>query len=538
MNECFTGHKNCPDLASAILPTRVVDVGELDGSEPPRLLVTKGLHGQWLSLSHRWGDQKFLTTTSKNLADHIQCIPWLQLPKTFQDAIWVTRKLGFKYIWIDSLCILQDSKDDWITESSKMGDVYKNSILTFAAGHPESPKQGMLAERAPSLPQYSLPFPNPSFHIIQLSYRNATSGAVETVGVQKVPIGTYSSIIEENTLSTRGWVVQETVLSPRTITWGQEGMTWQCRTCAGGEYERKVHMADDVNWKLTPGLHHFPKRILRPTKASAGLFPYNCLPIWWLKLMEWVLRSFSSGDSLTPYDDWYRVLRLYFDCELTYKEDALVAIAGVAKEVELRTGDTYCAGLWRNDFCRGLLWYSNSLVDHVAPSIPSWSWASRKARGNLYFMVPRPTNNDLTIIRVGKVEPARNDLDHIAEVVARGLTRVPPTDYTKNGLQKAFRKNEFYMPAQPEKETGQWLSYHMDLAGCLETSTEPGGRGLVFVDQVLCLSVGTNEKERFGILIRLSKERQGAYQRIGCFRMDLKWESKFGPWKRQNVTMV
>jgi hypothetical protein len=538
MDECFTGHQGCPGLVSAPLPTRVVDVGELDGSEEPRLHITEGLHGQWLSLSHRWGDQKFLTTTSKNLDDHVRRLPWSQLPKTFQDAIWVTRRLGFRYLWIDSLCIIQDSKPDWMIESSSMGNIYKNSVLTIAAGHPESPNQGMLAKRAPLLPQYSLPFSNPSFDAIELSYRNTKSNAIEVVGVQKVPVGTYSSIIDENTLSTRGWVVQETVLSPRTITWGQEGMIWQCRTCAGGEYEKKIHMADDVKWDLTPGHFHFPKRIFRPAKSSTIQPSYNWFFIFWLKLMEWIPRSWYFSHSRALYDDWYRILRLYFNCELTYKEDALVAIAGVAKEMETRTGDTYCAGLWLGDFCRGLLWYSNSLVDYVAPSIPSWSWASRKARNNLWFMVPKPTTDELKVVRVGRTKPAIDGLNEVTEVVVRGLIRVPPRDYSKDGLKIAFRKNEFYLPAQPEKATGQWLSYQLDLEGCLEASTEPGGRGLVFVDQTLCLVVGRSEEERFGILIRPSKEQQGAYQRTGCFRMDLKWQSKFGPWKRQDVLLV
>lgn len=55
------------------------------------------------------------------------------LPPLFQDAIIITRQLGLRYLWIDSLCIIQDSLRDWETEAAKMASIYQNSYVTISA---------------------------------------------------------------------------------------------------------------------------------------------------------------------------------------------------------------------------------------------------------------------------------------------------------------------------------------------------------------------------------------------------------------------
>jgi len=81
-----------------ILPTRVIDVGPMDGSEEPRLIITNGLRANYFTLSHSWGTLKFLTTTSANLQDHLRMIPFSKLSKTFQDSVIITRFLEFRYL--------------------------------------------------------------------------------------------------------------------------------------------------------------------------------------------------------------------------------------------------------------------------------------------------------------------------------------------------------------------------------------------------------------------------------------------------------
>jgi hypothetical protein len=138
------------------LPSRVLYVGtsEKSGQKPsPQLLETEGRKGHYIALSHCWGPpaHRPLMTTQSSLAKHLTSIPWDQMPTTYQHAIIATRRLGFEYIWIDSLCILQDSHDDWLSESKRMGQVYQYARLTIAASHAaESSQPCFFTRPAPS----------------------------------------------------------------------------------------------------------------------------------------------------------------------------------------------------------------------------------------------------------------------------------------------------------------------------------------------------------------------------------------------------
>jgi hypothetical protein len=116
-----------------ILPSRVLDVGPSDGSQQPFLHESRGQVGDYVSLSHRWGGSTMLTTTMRDINQRKSEITLKSMPKTFQDAVFVTRALGISYLWIDSLCIVQDSLGDWEKEAELMGQVYKNATLTIAA---------------------------------------------------------------------------------------------------------------------------------------------------------------------------------------------------------------------------------------------------------------------------------------------------------------------------------------------------------------------------------------------------------------------
>lgn len=98
-----------------------------------KLHETDGEQSAYVALSHRWGDHQPLRLLCDNLSDFRRNIPWSALPKTFQDAIVFARRLDMPYIWIDSLCIVQDSKEDWFVQSSKMAGIYEYASITLAA---------------------------------------------------------------------------------------------------------------------------------------------------------------------------------------------------------------------------------------------------------------------------------------------------------------------------------------------------------------------------------------------------------------------
>jgi len=115
------------------LPFRVIDVGEgEDYSSHPFLRISNSRSvGVYTTLSWCWGSTKPLTTTKGTLKARTEKMPMNSLPKTFQDAVVITRSLGIQYLWIDALCIIQDCEEDWKIQSSEMARIYKNSFLTI-----------------------------------------------------------------------------------------------------------------------------------------------------------------------------------------------------------------------------------------------------------------------------------------------------------------------------------------------------------------------------------------------------------------------
>lgn len=133
MNSCEKDHRCCKSTTS--LPTRVLNVGDGADLRTIRLEASGDRFGEYAALSHCWGSDRPAVTTTANLTERERHISLEELPKTFQESVWLTRQLGLKYLWIDSLCIVQDDKADWQGEAPRMSSVYGNASITFAASH-------------------------------------------------------------------------------------------------------------------------------------------------------------------------------------------------------------------------------------------------------------------------------------------------------------------------------------------------------------------------------------------------------------------
>lgn len=90
----------------------------------------------YVTLSHRWGTQSFRLTTRETLEEHRKGIAFNILSPVFKEAVIITRQLGFRYLWIDSLCILQQDDEDWDRESMQMGQIYMCAVLNLADATP------------------------------------------------------------------------------------------------------------------------------------------------------------------------------------------------------------------------------------------------------------------------------------------------------------------------------------------------------------------------------------------------------------------
>jgi hypothetical protein len=141
---CLATHTGCErEGVVPTLPRRVLDLKEHD----PCVWETNGTKAKYVALNHCWGNEKGLTATEQGMPMLMSRINVNALPPTFRDAIATTRAMNIRYLWIDSLCIIQNSLADWTRESSKMWDVYRNSHLTIVAAGSASDAQGFLGPR-------------------------------------------------------------------------------------------------------------------------------------------------------------------------------------------------------------------------------------------------------------------------------------------------------------------------------------------------------------------------------------------------------
>lgn len=240
LHKCFDHHKACRlngPLGEFELPSRVLSIEDDNGGISVKLVETDDLSGRYCALSHCWGpeEKRPLITTKKVFKEHLSCIPWDTLPPLFQDAITLTRGLDIKYLWIDSLCIIQDDKQDWNNEAKKMSHVYRRASLVIAAADaPDSTQRLSNAKRPDSvifrIPYYAISGPGQDHYNISKSIR--TGGPL---------LGP---------LRERGWVFQELYLGRRKIFFTSEGLRWKCGECELDERGNStdLKLTETISW--------------------------------------------------------------------------------------------------------------------------------------------------------------------------------------------------------------------------------------------------------------------------------------------------
>ncbi|KAG5661367.1 hypothetical protein KAF25_005489 [Fusarium avenaceum] len=277
------------------------------------------------------------------------------LPKTHQDAIRLTQELGIRYIWIDSICIIQDDKEDWDHESANMLSVYANASLTIAASNGDDSHKGLFTE-IPSRSYVQIDYAFGGIQGQALAFSCPLRGetfCIETDREQKssrFPIFLDYITLPEEPLSGRGWTLQERVLSRRTLHYSEQQMFFECNRAYHGEDGLFLHARFDT-------IHQ---------KIKASDINTEGIP--------------SEGQALTSKDLilklWYRLLWIYGDRKLSKPSDKLPAISGLASIFAKRLNDQYIAGLWKSDLIVGLSWEGLHCKRVEGYRAPSWSWAS------------------------------------------------------------------------------------------------------------------------------------------------------------------
>ena len=467
---CEATHKNCNGLrriqTTKKLPTRLIDLGDDRNYLKPRLCITEGLpvDTAYMTLSHCWGGQTPLQSLKDNIESLTEEIEIARVPKSFRDALKVAAKLKVRYLWIDSLCIIQDSTEDWQREASLMSDVYTNSWCNIAATKALDGRDGCFAERT---------LLDVSQCIIEAKWNSHPSQNY----VCWIP-DIWDYAVDNQKLLQRAWVTQEIVLSPRVLHFSEHQMFWECLELRACET--------------------FPLGIPRNkgTKLSSHIY--------------------SLRHDFIKYDDpmrqilalWDRYLKEYTRCFLTFPEkDKLVAVSGLARK--LGSGDAYCAGLWRFDLANQLMWSvakaegSSTKAPQRISGAPSWSWAS--VNSPVYMgIISMGTNVDILIKIVtidveletqdpfGQVRSGRLQIEGpLIKTTVRSCTRNDRTEYSKKHWLGDSLAN--IVPDAEDFENGSEIH-------CLPIHWVPHAYPAVY-----------------GVLVEPTHKRKGEYRRIGRF---------------------
>lgn len=396
LQKCQSSHEDC-NMVPGIECGRPNRLLELDAFiDSPDIKLVDGADtgpSPYATLSYRRGGPSSVMLQTTNIDDFRVRIDWSKLPKTMRDAVTVCRKLAVRYLWIDALCIIQGADDDFSTQASQMEAAYAGSVFTVAAAQSENSDGGCFRDVSP------------------LNYIVSQDSDYTVFLKARTPCMALDNLPGNCPLDLRGWVYQERMMSPRTLLFGKEGIHWECRKgvicCSEPDFERP----------------HFPGWVRPiPTKHQ------------YIKIRSLEANS-RPEDAMQQFQRWWTsVIDGYSRTKLSFVEDKLIAIAGLASVVQQKLKIEASFGLWLPFILDDLLWEvalpelmqedretepteNKNEVSVSFPGIPSWSWASTNARVS-FLHEPKP----------GTRRPIRN-VEKLYSAIL--LVSPPPTPFIR-----------------------------------------------------------------------------------------------------------
>jgi len=462
LDVCLLQHSTCDRAEAVSLPTRVI---RIDGPQDVKLHISNNDTAAYVCLSHCWGARPIITTTVSSLRDHQTRIAWEQLPRTFQDAVSFAYRLGFAYIWIDSLCIIQDSVDDWRHEGSRMADIYKNASLTLAATLSSESSGGCFATAHPLHMSHKWNLIDSQGHAFEVYSRKSLH---------------TKRTVEQLPLLTRAWAFQERIMSPRVLHFTTNELLWEC---SSGQICECYPNSNGIASSKLPVPHILPPK---------------------------------------THGDWREVVVAYTGMSLTYPKDIFPALQALAKSMPSVMGP-YLAGLWTNQLAWHLSWYS--AVPQSRPiewRAPTWSWASVEAP--IYWTVGHLLGNYETNITVIDAKTSPKGDDATGGISAGELV---VTGRGVKGLirhARSQRVSDLIVPLGDSQESyihdGTGVNLHWDyLINAPGEHHVPDGSDVLVLRAGKAMQTYVGLSYSFWLILRKAPQDPESFERIGFLKL-------------------
>jgi hypothetical protein len=430
---------------------------------------------RYACLSHCWGGSQPVKLLTTNLESMKSGIKFDDLPKTFQDAIRTARELGLNFLWIDSLCIIQNDFEDWRLEAAAMADIYGKATITITATSALNCHAGFLPK-----------LDDRKFSKVVLK-TNATTWTIYMRPSHNHDLFGFGkeSYDEKVPLRTRAWAFQEYLLSPRSLQFGPTEMVWECR--------------DHIK-----------------CECGAGFLAPNSIQRLPMRIKAHYKHVLEAGprDPALLEEFWETLVRDYTAKKITRDSDRLIALAGISKQIgdtlnlennaglwlpNYRLGTAYnrkaSAELWQANFAQALSWRTAYCTPGRRPNpdrAPTWSWASVEHESGVVYAL-KVTRPMITVFDIRCVQDSngavRGCLQVIGSMLEATLHRIGPDG---PALSLVVERSGARIPVYP------------DVA-------DEGVDG----ERVYCLMLGQTNDRLLMLVLKKAEDGSGQYRRLG-----------------------